>query len=128
MNCSLRFLFLADRKGTQCGLLRWHICSTSALISDMSAFLGCNQWPLTASITKRTSTHWTGSLFQATLSSPEMAVWEKPSTSAVSDILKTACLAQTSTPHSKSLQSSVFPILMLSLNFIRSSRSLVYMP
>lgn len=84
--------------------------------------------PLTASITKRTSTHWTGSLFQATLSSPEMAVWEKPSTSAVSDILKTACLAQTSTPHSKSLQSSFFPILMLTLNFIRSSRSLVYMP
>ncbi len=47
-NCSLRFLFLADRSGTRCGLL---LCSPSASGFEVlcvqrwySAYLGCNEW------------------------------------------------------------------------------------
>ncbi len=55
------------------------------------------------------------------LSQPEMVVRENPSRSAVFEILRPARLAPTTIPHSKSLKSPFFPILMLGLNFSKSS-------
>ncbi len=42
VNCSLRFLFLADRSGTRCGLLLQG--STCCVQRWYSAYLGCNEW------------------------------------------------------------------------------------
>ncbi len=46
---------------------------------------------------------------------------KKPSRSAVYEILRPARLAPTTIPRSKSLKSPFFPILMLGLNFSKSS-------
>ncbi len=50
VNCSLRFLFLSDRRGTRCGVV-FCCCSPSALGFDVlciqrwySAYLVCNEW------------------------------------------------------------------------------------
>ncbi len=51
----------------------------------------------------------------------EMVVHENPSRSAVFEILRPARLAPTTIPHSKSLKSPFFPILLLGLNFSKSS-------
>ncbi len=53
----------------------------------------------------------------------EMDVCENPSRSAVSEILRPARLAPTTIPRSMSLKSPFFPVLMLSLNFSKSSSS-----
>uniref|UniRef100_A0A8C9U5E2 IF rod domain-containing protein n=1 Tax=Scleropages formosus TaxID=113540 RepID=A0A8C9U5E2_SCLFO len=50
-----------------------------------------------------------------------MVLRENPSRSAVSGILRPARLAPTTVPHSKSLKSPFFPIMMLGLNFSRSN-------
>ncbi len=51
----------------------------------------------------------------------EMVVHENLSRSAVSEIIRPARLAPTTIPHSKSLKSPFFLILMLGLNFNKSS-------
>ncbi len=51
----------------------------------------------------------------------EMVVRENPSRSAVFEILRPARLAPTTIPRSKSLKSPFFPVLMLGLNFSKSS-------
>uniref|UniRef100_A0A3B4C4K6 Ig-like domain-containing protein n=1 Tax=Pygocentrus nattereri TaxID=42514 RepID=A0A3B4C4K6_PYGNA len=50
-----------------------------------------------------------------------MVVCENPSRSAVSEILRPARLAPTTTPRSKPLKSPFFPVLMLGLHFSKSS-------
>ncbi len=49
------------------------------------------------------------------------SVYIDHSRSAVYEILRPACLAPTTIPRSKSLKSTFFPILMLGLNFSKSS-------
>ncbi len=51
----------------------------------------------------------------------EMVVHENPSRSADFEILRPARLAPTTIPRSKSLKSPFFPVLMLGLNFSKSS-------
>ncbi len=51
----------------------------------------------------------------------EMVVCENPSRSAVYEILRPVRLAPTTIPRSKSLKSPFFPVLMLGLNFSKSS-------
>ncbi len=53
----------------------------------------------------------------------EMVVCENPSRSAVFEILRPARLAPTTIPRSESLKSPFFPVLMLGLNFSKSSSS-----
>jgi len=50
-----------------------------------------------------------------------MVVCENPSRSAVCEILRPARLTPTTIPRSKSLKSPFFPVLMLGLNFSKSS-------
>ncbi len=51
----------------------------------------------------------------------EMVVRENPSRSAVYEILRPARLVLTTIPRSKSLKSPFFPVLMLGLNFSKTS-------
>ena len=65
----------------------------------------------------RTAAHC---FFRTILCSLESAVHENPRRSAISEILKPACLAPTIIPRSKSLRSHFFPFLIL-VRFFRLS-------
>lgn len=70
--------------------------------------------------TQKTATHWIF-FFLISLETIEMAMCKNHSKLVVSEILKSAHLAPTTTLHSKSLKLSLFSILMLSLNLRKLS-------
>ncbi len=61
------------------------------------------------------------SFSEHSLETQELVVCENPSRSAIFEILRSARLAPTTIPRSKSLKSPFFPVLMLGLNFSKSS-------
>ncbi len=83
----------------------------SPLASDINKAFSSTQLLLTGYF------HFFGP-FSVTL---EMVVCGNPSRSAVFEILRPARLRPTTIPRSKSLKSPFFPVLMLGLNFSKSS-------
>ncbi len=148
MVCSLRFLFLADMSGTHvvfcccspsasgfgvlCVVRRdgilYTLVVTSVYLSYCCLSIISNQAAhshLTSDINKAfssTQLPLTGYfLFFGPFSVNPRVVGENPSRSAVFKIPRPAHLTPTTIPHSKSLKSPFFPILMLGLNFSKSS-------
>ena len=117
-NCSLSFLFVADRswqnpvwssavvahllQGSTCCAFRDALLHTSGINKAISP----SEVPLTGYFL----------FFRPFSVSLEMVVRENPSRSAVSEILRPACLAPTTRPCSKTLKSPFFPILMFGNN------------
>ncbi len=147
VNCILRVLFLSDRSSTRCGLLllepicfRVRCCVfrdgilqilvvTSCYLSYCLLSIISNQSvhsPLTSDINKAfssTQLPLTGYFlfFRPFSVNLEMVVCENPSRSAVCEILRSVRLTPTTIPRSKPIKSSFFPVLMLGLNFSKSS-------
>ncbi len=145
-NCILRFLFLADRSGTGVVFCCWSPSASGFNVLCVqrwcSAYPGCNVWlfellllfyhlypvcPFSSDLWHQqgifihtTVVHWIFYFFGPFSVNPRF-VCEYPSRSSVLEILRAAHLAPTTIPRSKSLKSPFFPILMLGLNFSKSS-------
>ncbi len=132
---SLRFLFLADRSAVTAAVAHLFQDSTCCVFRDgiphtlvvTSGYLSywclsiiSNQSahsPLTS--TRHFRPHNCRSLDIFSVNPRDSCAWKY----SVFEILRPACLAPTTIPHSKSLKSPFFPILMLGLNFSNSSSS-----
>lgn len=137
VNCSFSFLFLANRSGTRCGpLLLQSICFKVRRVAR-SRMLFC----ITCYCCLRISLKQSGRSSLTFDVNEEFSQRElplaryflffrpfsviprggcegkNPSMSAVSELLRPACLAPTTMPHSESLNFPFVPILMLSFHF-----------